>query len=567
MADTLKKFFTNKHFRIPNYQRDYSWGAGNVDDLIDDLIEAIETSTRHYIGTFILSEVGQEGYFNVVDGQQRLTTLILLINAAVDHFGSERDEIIYKDAFIQSERDWRLTLLNDNNQFFRELVSGDKPNPSTRGQRLMADASQHIHHRIGELRNRLEIADQLLDAVQRLEVMEFIESDDGKAIRMFQTVNDRGKPMTNMEKAKSLLVYYSNRFLRGDLDDKINDFFGDVFHMYDDIKSAGDEYGVDVIKRANFSEDSVMRYHFLAYADDYYDYAATESYVLEGYLKQSLKKLRNQHPEQLRQFIEDYITNLRDFVGAFADLLKISTFNTRLYKLFSVLGISARLYPLMIRLQQRGLLDENPELLNCLEVVDVRVYKVRGTDPRKDISVLARDSKYLSSLEVKKKVSQFVDEFMSDSEFARRLSAEIYPNDSLKHIFFEYSEDQRGERYSLTELRTRNEMQPTIEHVFPRERAFDYPDSGFENNEDFELNVNKLGNLTLPEKGLNSAAHNMTPAQKILQGIYEKSKFEDPVNLSAKIKNRGEGFTKAEVERRTEVIANFCLERWPSINV
>jgi uncharacterized protein with ParB-like and HNH nuclease domain len=56
MGTTLEVFFTGKFFRIPTYQRDYAWDTGNVDDLIDDIIEAIETNTSHYIGTFILSE-------------------------------------------------------------------------------------------------------------------------------------------------------------------------------------------------------------------------------------------------------------------------------------------------------------------------------------------------------------------------------------------------------------------------------------------------------------------------------------------------------------------------------
>ena len=39
MSNTLEHFFTGKFFRIPNYQRDYSWGIENIDDLIDDIIE------------------------------------------------------------------------------------------------------------------------------------------------------------------------------------------------------------------------------------------------------------------------------------------------------------------------------------------------------------------------------------------------------------------------------------------------------------------------------------------------------------------------------------------------
>src|ERR1039457_7159596 len=54
---TLEILFTNKHFCIPDYQRDYAWQSKNVADLFEDVRESIETGTPHYIGTFILSKV------------------------------------------------------------------------------------------------------------------------------------------------------------------------------------------------------------------------------------------------------------------------------------------------------------------------------------------------------------------------------------------------------------------------------------------------------------------------------------------------------------------------------
>ena len=91
MGTTLEVFFTGKFFRIPSYQRDYAWDTGNVDDLLDDIIEAIETITTHYIGTFILSKTSHPSVYNVVDGQQRLTTLIMLFNVAIRELGTSTD--------------------------------------------------------------------------------------------------------------------------------------------------------------------------------------------------------------------------------------------------------------------------------------------------------------------------------------------------------------------------------------------------------------------------------------------------------------------------------------------
>lgn len=569
MGTTLEVFFTGKFFRIPNYQRDYSWDIGNVDDLIDDIIEAIETNTSHYIGTFILSETSRPKLYNVVDGQQRLTTLIMLLNIAIKQLGTQSDQIIYGDKFIRSQSDsvWRLELLNDNSTFFQEMLEDAKPKTRTKSQDLLWEAYKHINTRIATLKSNQTLSTQLLEAIKQLEVMEFIESDDGKAIRMFQTVNDRGKPLSNVEKAKSLLIYYSNRFLVGSLDDYINEQFGSIFHLFTEAKTIGEQCSIDVINQRRFSEDSVMRYHFLAFADDLYDFDASESYVLDNYLKNTLKPLRSKH-KKLEAFIKDYVTDLELFFQSFVKILHQVSQDKRYYKLFSVLGISARLYPLVIRLETRNLLNhkiQHPKvssMLDLIEIADIRVYKVRGTDPRADMSYLARDAKHLTPREIEAKLVSFIYGFMSDSEFSRRLNSDIYPNVALKYIFTEYNEHLKDSKYTLQELIKQSETVPTVEHIFAREERFNFPNFEFASLEEYSERINMLGNLTLLERSINSQCRNKTPGQKISDNLYSTSIFEDATRISAEIKNRGSTFVKTDVEARTRQIADFCRTRW-----
>lgn len=569
MGTTLEVFFTGKFFRIPTYQRDYAWDSGNVDDLFDDIIEAIETKTNHYIGTFILSETSRPKLYNVVDGQQRLTTLIMLFNVAIKELGTQTDHIIYGDKFIKSQNNsiWRLELLNDNCTFFQRMLEDSKPTIQTKSQALLWESYERIKTRIAALKSNQTVSKQLLDAVKQLEVMEFIESDDGKAIRMFQTVNDRGKPLSNVEKAKSLLIYYSNRFLGGSLDDYINEKFGQIFHHFTEAKTIGEQHGIDVINQRRFSEDSVMRYHFLAFADDLYDFDASENYVLDNYLKSTLKPLRGDN-DRLERFIRDYVTDLSFYFDSFVRILRRVTQNKTYYKLFSVLGLSARLYPLLIRLETRNLLGHKVQhstlstMLHLIEIADVRVYKVRGTDPRADMSYLARDAKHLEPRDIEARLMSFVNNFMSDSEFARRLNSEVYPNVVLKYVFTEYNEQLLGGEYSMQELVEQSETIPTIEHIFSREERFDFPNFGFNTLEEYNDRVNMLGNLTLLEKAINSQCHNKTPGQKISENLYGKSIFEDAKRISAEVMTKGSAFVKTDVEARTKGIADFCMKRW-----
>lgn len=98
--------------------------------------------------------------------------------------------------------------------------------------------------------------------------MQFVQENDGEAIRIFQTVDDRGKALSNMEKAKSLLIYYSNRFLEGRLDDQVNDCFGQIFREYDTIKELAGNLQITILANKIFDEDNIMRYHLILSCDN-----------------------------------------------------------------------------------------------------------------------------------------------------------------------------------------------------------------------------------------------------------------------------------------------------------
>jgi len=364
----LEIFFTGKFFVVPKYQRDYAWDLQNIEDLFEDILESIRTTTGHYIGTFILSKKDNQNFYIVVDGQQRLTTLIMILNLIIANLSSEPDKIINKDKFLFSDGKWKLDLGDQiKNDFFRKLLESGSPNPINKSQKLLKDAYDYIENRIRSLKsddpNKIKT---ILDCVKKLEVMEFIESNEGKAIRIFLTVNDRGKLLSNAEKAKSLLIYYSNRFLDGELDNEINNKFGEIFQCYNDIREIGEENNITLISQRNFTEDSIMRYHFISFKNDKYDYNATGNYVWDTFLKGTLREIKPvSEKDKLKSFIENYVNDLNLFFKSFLLLLqKIN--QKKYYKIFSILELSTFLYPLTIRLQAMNLLDRplpnNPKL-------------------------------------------------------------------------------------------------------------------------------------------------------------------------------------------------------------
>jgi uncharacterized protein with ParB-like and HNH nuclease domain len=78
-AKTIMKIFgdADSYYQIPDYQRPYSWNTEQIEQMWDDIYSSMETKEESYfLGPIILIE--RKGYFEVVDGQQRLTTLTIL---------------------------------------------------------------------------------------------------------------------------------------------------------------------------------------------------------------------------------------------------------------------------------------------------------------------------------------------------------------------------------------------------------------------------------------------------------------------------------------------------------
>jgi hypothetical protein len=174
----IEKFFAGKFFRIPAYQRDYAWQLSNVDDLFEDIQEAIESETSHFLGTFVLSNKAPDLLHHVVDGQQRLITLTMLLHALIAQLPTEEQtvRIVNEDRYIRSANQWRMTLLGTNDAFFRKLLAGEEVAPDTMSQKRLIDAYQHIRQRVRALHDQdARLLATWLNCIQRLEVMEFVE--------------------------------------------------------------------------------------------------------------------------------------------------------------------------------------------------------------------------------------------------------------------------------------------------------------------------------------------------------------------------------------------------------
>lgn len=585
-TQTIVNFFTGKTLVIPSYQRDYAWRESNVDDLFADIEEALEAGGGHYLGTFILSQVNRAAPVYVVDGQQRLTTLTLLLDALIDVVEDLTLQQYYRSVFISNPVSGaKFRVLGANDAFFRDMLDEKTVVPDSDGQTRLLAAYKWIRQRVYAIRlaGGQESIKRWLECISQLEVLEFIEPNEGKAIRMFQSVNDRGVLLARMDIVKSLLVYYSNRYLDAKLDTHISEQFGKAFRSFSKIKKLGGEPGYQIrqIARDAFREDDVLRYHFLAFDTSSLgvpsggDYSANSDTVLDTFLKPTLAGLRSD-PMRLAAFIQAYTDDLTAFFAALEQLVERTRFDLDAYMLWVVQDLSATLYPLAIRLHMMGWTTSSSTrdartLEELMALVDLRVFKIRGTNPQADIFKITRNLASSKVEDVAQSLLSFCERFMPNQLMQSRLVDEdIYRNPAVPRLLLQVEFESRlvvGETpLALSDLVQLIREGLTIEHVLPQDpdNSFQVESYGFQGTADYDLIKHRLGNLVLLEGGLNSGCNNRTVEVKVSgDKLYRASVLSSVRSIAADCSQPNSRFDRARVSTRSMAMAEGMVKRWP----
>jgi hypothetical protein len=266
-------------------------------------------------------------------------------------------------------------------------------------------------------------------------------------------------------------------------------------------------------------------------------------------------------------FIINYVNSIKDFFKATKSVIgKVNT-QEKYYKLFSILQVSAILYPLIMKLETLNKLDvvvkisknRNVALIDLIELIDVRVYKTRGTDPKAQIARFSCELNTMDNKSIVNWLLWFNNEWMSKEQFQVSLSSNIFGNRALNFIFLNYCEFISSKIYGIDELKKINALNANIEHILSQTPNFAPIALGFLNEEDYINYEHRLGNLTLLEKSLNSSVQNKSAIDKV--EYYDKSELIITKQLGSEI-NGLMGFTKKDLNNRTKILAEYISNRW-----
>lgn len=232
------------------------------------------------------------------------------------------------------------------------------------------------------------------------------------------------------------------------------------------------------------------------------------------------------------------------------------------------------LYPLVIRLQLKGWLKasgkrDSRNLQELVELADLRVFKLRGTNPQADVFWITRELPESSVDNVVQRLQNFCHKFMPDTMMVQRLIAEeLYRNVGVPRMLWE-EEDQLRAKLQLppagiAELAELYAGGLSIEHILPQKPEFSVERYGFSDADQYDEYKHRLGNLMLLEGSINSACQNKTVGNKVSSPVlYLSSGIKTVKALAATRSGASQGYRRENIEERAEGLAQLLLDRWP----
>lgn len=553
-TEKIGSIFNGNKFVIPTYQRKYSWTDSERKALWQDIEESIKDNMNHFVGTLSFKEnksigLSTDTIYEIIDGQQRITTIFILLKVLIEKISDENTKKALLNSFIGSNGNLKLLPLGEDGFFLNELLFNSQnieiASINKRSQKFMFSAKKLFTAFVNPL-SQDEIEKRIIFIRDRIEVLVFNVESQAQAVKMFSIINDRGLPLRILDKTKSILMLYSTLHLKEELNLEINNRFEKIFDSYDDLLLTKEKLGI----LARLEENTIFTHHYYSAR---FLFPATWNNrdgadTIFNNLKIRCENLKEK-PDELKLFIDTYLKDFEEFAVNYSNLIKEVEIKGIYKKPFRFLEFTATIYPLIVRLYIQNKLDD---VLDLLESIEVRVYKLRGTNPVADMYWLSSYvAENIPTLEdIRERLIYIGEKFVNDHVFRNYLDNPIFRNGSVRYILSEYSSD-------FLSYDTYKDLQ--IEHIFAQDPNFDVTSYGF--TEDYDYEKDRFGNLGLLEPFLNKGLSNLPPVNKV-EG-YIKSQITDTINLSGEIQHGN--FLKNNVDSRRNKIINFCINRFKLI--
>lgn len=585
----------NVMYRIPVYQRNYSWNNNNIEELYNDVINE---ESGYYIGNLLVTRNQDKQEFDVVDGQQRLTTIALFFLAIHEELTSIREEcspsiiddiigmkIDIKRKLRTNEGVPRLKLLEPDSEIFTSYlqVLDDKPKGRF-GNRTFGKRYKYIQELIhdSEAKSYDEQFRKLSDFYNKLNNIELLRitvNDLTDAYSVFTSLNAKGLPLTLIDLLKS---YYLSEAVKKFSEREALEEWNKLINIFSN--EDGEPYSTAVTQ-------------FLQNNYDAFEGEGTSSITKRA----SLRKYENLFKEKGYSYMDELIVNAKIFstivpkINSDEDIQYGQRLTNTINKLSKL--ETSPVYPLMFYLLKElylGKVSEKviEEVFDYLLNYYVRrniVLKPKSSNIRAKAIQAVRLLQQQSSLDaesmsvVKRTLGQISS---SDEEFLSALNGSVYDvsSQTVRFILIEL-ERRHGNFFNKQNKDTLDEYNKgnpiwTLEHILPQNENLKAEWKEMISPEDIDMatnlqkeNMHKLGNLTLT--GYNSEMSDKSFIEKRdykpkdsgeYTGLRTKLFINESIVDDNETIDEKDTWTIEDISRRTDTLAKYVFEDFPLNN-
>ena len=602
----LDDLFRKRLFRVPDYQRGYSWEAQQVEEFLEDL-ELLSPQRLHYTGTIVLhkadptaSPMDQDGNnynsVDVVDGQQRLTTIVLLMQGIKRRLTEFSDEAKILSQGIEKnfiatigtngQPLYKLSLNQDLDHYFKSSIIADQSGvegPQLTSERRLETAMERIafylttHLDREGSRGEEWLRELYSKLAMQLRFTLYEVEDEAEVGVIFEVMNDRGKPLTDLEKVKNFLLHTSIAIgIDNELAKAVNGAWGEILRQ---LMSANLVSGAD--------EDRLLRAHWLTHYNPQSRQWKGSRSIKEEF---DLRKYR-ERPEDLLDRLHRYTEGLRASCISFCDayqpgrpdsfrsFAKMSKTRREVLEWSAKLdriGVVAPFLPLLLAARTRWPSDPKRYLriLKLCEAFAFRVYRLAGHRANAGQSSLFHLGHSLAGRtqrfrDILNELKWELNYWCNDHRFKELMSANssqmraAYDWRGLRYFLYEYEisiaqSDGSSPIVTWDELRKRD-RQDTVEHVLPQS-IDDRPYWIERFDQSHRRYVHDLGNLTLTKHNSsygNKPFHAKKGSVDARRHCYAKSPFYAERELT-----RWDDWTPSTIEERRTTLLEWARTRW-----
>lgn len=529
-SHTIDTCFQN-HYVVPDYQREYVWSETEVGQLLDDLEDAFQSDAKkeYFLGSIVTFKTDE--YFELIDGQQRLTTFFLILCALKTIYENNHQSSTVVDNLIFSpvmndEGDtvpsYHLRLQYEEASNYLHLIHTGQAKPqnaTNSGVRLFSafeSIVSFITERMPEFAMQKKFAAYLLKKTRFIQIETYDISD---ALKIFETINQRGVGLNPMDLLKNMIFRQVGR-----------DKFKELNLKWKEIVSALDSIGEKPLR--------FLRYFIMSN----YDVSGEKDSILRedqiySWLSNNNKQCKYEEKpfefvSLMKENVDRYIAYLRPTGEGDGDnyLRDIALLAGQSYKLHLVLLLSASQMEkaALIRLKKMVESIVYYTVINRITTnITERTFAEWCPIIRK-IKSCAELDEFVSACVVPK-ISQWKE---NNERMFLGLGLRSMQQYRVKFILAKITAYVDALRMGKTEaesLANYMDSHVEIEHIMPQ-TCVDKSIYGMDDAQ-FVLYLNRLGNLTLLENSINKSIHNAEYSTKAEE--YKKSKFYLTSSISA----------------------------------